>query len=229
MIVQAASVDWDHLDRPEPPVIGQYVSVAFPHPDWETPFPAYCQDTRPLNEAGGQTWDLEVRTNIEGQVTLSFDGQRSVPEDMQIWLRDESLETVTNLRAQKTYDFVGADSGEPRHMQLVIGTDAFIKQELPAGEIIPANLVLKTNFPNPFNPLTTIRYGVPRNGLVKLAIYDVRGRLVSELVNEPKIAGYHAVVWDGSDLHGARVASGVYLYRVVVGDEIKTKKMLLMK
>lgn len=98
-----------------------------------------------------------------------------------------------------------------------------------AGEVAPANLVLRANYPNPFNPVTTIRYGVPSEGRVSLAIYDARGRLVKNLLNEVQPAGFHEVVWNGTDSAGAQVASGVYLYRVVTGDRARMKKMLLMK
>jgi len=73
----------------------------------------------------------------------------------------------------------------------------------------PSNFTLTQNFPNPFNPSTNIRYGLPERAFVLIRIYDVIGREVSTLVNEEKNAGYHNVVFDIGTL-----ASGVYLYRL---------------
>jgi len=229
-VYEKADTDWDRLDRPEPPVIGDYVTVSFPHPEWETPFPAYCRDARPVDaESGGQSWDLEVRTNVEGRVELTFSGVESVPADHQVWLRDELLLINVDLREMDTYTFVGASSGSPHALKLVVGDADYIAEALPAEEAIPRQVTLFANFPNPFNPLTTIRYGLPRDGRVKLGIYDLRGRLVATLVDEDRPAGYHAAVWEGDDHAGRRVSSGVYLYRLVTGDAMKTQKMLLMK
>jgi len=227
---ETAETAWDRLDRPEPPVIGDYVGVSFPHPEWETPFPAYCKDARPeALDTGGHSWAFEVRTNVEGRVALTFTGLASVPDGYQVWLRDELLMINVDLSATDTYTFVGASSGAPRSMTLVVGGEDYVAEALPVDESIPRRVTLFENFPNPFNPLTTIRYGLPRAGRAKLGIYDLRGRLVSMIVNEEQPAGYHAAVWEGGDHAGRRVSSGVYLYRLVTDDAVVTRKMLLMK
>jgi flagellar hook assembly protein FlgD len=69
------------------------------------------------------------------------------------------------------------------------------------------------NYPNPFNPSTTISYLLAENSSVRLEIYDVAGRKVRSLVDESRSAGYHNVVWNGRDQNGSQVSSGVYLYR----------------
>ncbi|MBD3348581.1 MAG: T9SS type A sorting domain-containing protein, partial [Candidatus Eisenbacteria bacterium] len=86
------------------------------------------------------------------------------------------------------------------------------------------------NFPNPFNPSTTIRYRVPDDGgQVRLAVYDLRGRLVKTLVAEEKRGGEHLAVWYGRDDQGREMASGVYFYRLDVGDESVERKMVMLK
>ena len=84
--------------------------------------------------------------------------------------------------------------------------------------------MLDANYPNPFNPATTIRFAVPRAGLVRLAVYDVLGRRVDELVDGILDAGWHAVRWDAAGL-----PSGVYLYRLEAGSFQETKTMILVK
>ncbi|MCP4572275.1 MAG: T9SS type A sorting domain-containing protein [bacterium] len=85
------------------------------------------------------------------------------------------------------------------------------------------------NFPNPFNPATTIRFDIPRDSQVSVRIYDVAGRLVRELLNEDLPAATHTVMWDGSDSSGRRMASGIYYCRVAADDHIVTRKMTLVK
>jgi hypothetical protein len=81
-----------------------------------------------------------------------------------------------------------------------------------------------TNYPNPFNPTTTIAYTAPANGYVSLTVYDLMGRMVAQLVDGQMPAGRHTVMFDASGL-----ASGVYVYRLQIGDQTMTQKMLLMK
>jgi hypothetical protein len=105
-------------------------------------------------------------------------------------------------------------------------------EEDMTGEEVPAEFSLSSNFPNPFNPSTSIQYTVnSRQTPVRatLKIYNVRGRLVRTLVNEPKEPGTHRVVWDGKSDDGYEVASGVYLYDLRIGDHSQTRKMVLMK
>ncbi|MDZ4122541.1 MAG: choice-of-anchor J domain-containing protein, partial [Candidatus Cloacimonadaceae bacterium] len=95
---------------------------------------------------------------------------------------------------------------------------------------IPAVITeLKGNFPNPFNPETTIRYSVADNSPVTLEIYNVKGQLVKTLVNEIKASGNHSVVWNGKDNRGTNVGSGVYFYKMRAGKFSSTRKMILMK
>ena len=83
---------------------------------------------------------------------------------------------------------------------------------------------LKQNFPNPFNPITTIDYALPSRSEVSLIIFDLRGREVVRLVDEEKQAGLHSARWDASN-----VSSGIYFYRLTAGDFVQTRKMVLLK
>ena len=85
------------------------------------------------------------------------------------------------------------------------------------------------NYPNPFNPETTIRFSVPTSGNVKIDIYNIRGQRVTTLLNETLNYGHHSAVWNGTDSNGRSVGSGVYFYRIHAGGENVTNRMLLMK
>ena len=88
---------------------------------------------------------------------------------------------------------------------------------------------LHPNYPNPFNPETTISYSLERSGNVKIEVYNVKGQLVRTLINEAQNAGKHSAVWNGKDDHNRSVASGIYYYKLTAGSFTSTKKMVLMK
>lgn len=95
---------------------------------------------------------------------------------------------------------------------------------------VPTSFALHQNFPNPFNPSTTLKYDLDAATHVKLDVLNVLGQKVKTLVDRYQEAGYHSVQWDGIDESGAPVATGVYFYRVNAGDEkVETKKMMLLK
>ena len=94
---------------------------------------------------------------------------------------------------------------------------------------LPDQYRLNQNMPNPFNPSTAIGYQLPEAGQVRLAIYNLLGQEVRELVNERRDAGSFSATWDGTDALGRRVASGIYLYRIQAGSFTATRRMLLLK
>ena len=88
---------------------------------------------------------------------------------------------------------------------------------------------LNDNYPNPFNPNTSITYRLYTDGLVRIAIYDMLGNVIKEIVNEVQNSGYKRVEWNATDNLGQPVSAGVYLYSLEVGDFRQTKKMILLK
>jgi flagellar hook assembly protein FlgD len=92
-----------------------------------------------------------------------------------------------------------------------------------------ARFALAQNAPNPFNPVTAIRFSLAGESRVELAIYDVAGRSVRTLVAEQLAAGPHEVAWDGRDDRGAPVASGLYFYKLVTPERTAVRKMVMLK
>jgi hypothetical protein len=88
---------------------------------------------------------------------------------------------------------------------------------------------LNGNYPNPFNPETTISYSVKNSAPVAIEIYNTKGQKVRTLVNETKASGNYSVRWDGTDENGQKVTSGVYFYKMNTGKYTSSKKMILMK
>ncbi len=95
--------------------------------------------------------------------------------------------------------------------------------------LVPDALDLSGNYPNPFNPATTIAFAVPSEGPVRLTVFDARGRQVRTLVDEAMLPGRHEVDWDGRDGDGRLLAGGVYYHRLEAGGEVRVGKMVLLK
>jgi hypothetical protein len=105
--------------------------------------------------------------------------------------------------------------------------DTFTKGEVSAANLsatLPERIVLYNNYPNPFNPTTTISYAVASRQLVTLKVYDVLGKEIATLVNEEKPAGGYEIEFSATSL-----PSGIYFYRLQAGSFVETKKMVLMK
>ena len=94
---------------------------------------------------------------------------------------------------------------------------------------LPRTVALDQNFPNPFNPQTTIRFTVPSTAQAELAVYNVCGQKVRTLFDGVAGAGENSVVWDGADDSGSLVASGVYFYRLTTDEETISRTMVLLK
>ena len=97
------------------------------------------------------------------------------------------------------------------------------------GEILPVTYNLYNAYPNPFNPVTTLRYDLSQDGLVNITIYDMMGRIVKKLINSSQTAGYKSVRWNATNDRNEPVSAGLYLYTIQAGEFRQTKKMVLLK
>jgi hypothetical protein len=89
---------------------------------------------------------------------------------------------------------------------------------------MPTQYTLAQNFPNPFNPTTTIQYGLPMSAFVSLRVFNTLGEQVADLVEGDRESGYHTVTFDASNL-----SSGVYFYRLQAGDFVQTRRLMILK
>jgi len=94
---------------------------------------------------------------------------------------------------------------------------------------IPNQLILYHNYPNPFNPITSLRYNLQEDAMVNITIYDKMGKLVKTMVNDDQTAGYKSIQWNATNYAGRPVSAGLYLYRIHAGEFVQTKKMVLLK
>ena len=100
---------------------------------------------------------------------------------------------------------------------------------VPRTPTTPTQFEVSQNYPNPFNPSTTFEVSLPVQSDLSVAIYDIIGRKVKDLVYQRVPAGVHQVMWDGTSAIGSPAASGVYLYRVTAGQYSITRHMMLVK
>ena len=141
------------------------------------------------------------------------------------------VEVVTFLCDGNVIDFNSQQTNLHR-----IGTDFdecedYNGQQLDISNAInnPEQFRLNQNYPNPFNPTTSLAYDLPEDAMVNITIYDMMGRLVSNLVSSQQNAGYKSIQWDATNNIGQPVSAGLYLYTIQAGDYIQTKKMVLLK
>ncbi|MFC1557698.1 T9SS type A sorting domain-containing protein, partial [candidate division KSB1 bacterium] len=94
---------------------------------------------------------------------------------------------------------------------------------------LPDKFALSGNYPNPFNPETNIAFELPKTERVRIDIYNILGQKVRTLVDREFKAGIRTIKWDATNDFGSKVASGMYIYRVVAGSNVASKKMMVIK
>ena len=112
-----------------------------------------------------------------------------------------------------------------------IGPSRIVEENLALSDIknIPEYYVLHKAYPNPFNPLTTINYDLPKDSFVRIDVYDLMGRQIKTLVNEKIVAGYRSIHWNATNNLSQPVSAGLYIYTIQAEEFMKTKKMVLIK
>ncbi|HEX9933558.1 MAG TPA: choice-of-anchor D domain-containing protein, partial [bacterium] len=220
---------WDLLDRFEPPPIGEYITLYIDHRDWSEHAGSYAADIRQPGR-DGYAWDFVMESSLVDQtISLHWDWKQSLPEGWVAYLIDETDGKVFPLAERKSLSVsTGRKAPTVRLYKFIAGTPAFVEKasDLP---LVPLEFHLYPNFPNPFNPRTTIRYSLPQTAEVKLTIYNMLGQEVKVLVNGPQKAGTHQAEWDGSDRNGIQVGSGLYLSRLESLGRTAIRKLILVK
>jgi FlgD Ig-like domain len=221
----AAKRDRDPLDLRMPRGVGTIPGVFFSRPEWDGGAGIFATDIRPPVETI-ETWPVDVRGVIRQPAQLAFAGVSRVPQQFRVMLLDDDRTRSVDLRADPVYKFVPATTVS--HFRIVVGNKDAVQEVLD--NLLPKEYALGNNFPNPFNPSTTIPLAVPRTSDVALKVYNLLGERVRTLHEGPMEAGRHWIFWDGTNDQGRSVASGVYLVRFTAGDDHRfIGKMILLK
>jgi hypothetical protein len=206
-----------------------------------------------LNDGSGG-FDLSPMTNIDGYGGVAMVGHLDRNEHADLYVGRAKF-NITTLSGNgdgsfnKPVGYFGVATGSglmadldldgyddlvvpsPGGFRVVwnMASDVTSTQEYLIEELLPVNYTLDQNYPNPFNPETVINYSLPRASQVRLTIHNILGQWVATLVEGVQLAGEHTVAWNGRNSQNHAVASGVYFYRLVAGDQDETRKMLLLK
>ncbi|MEX0608422.1 MAG: choice-of-anchor D domain-containing protein [Balneolaceae bacterium] len=220
---------FDLKDAPKQP--GEFLQLAF-H-DEKISAEKLAVDFR-SHTSEGHYWDFEVHTNSSSpEINMDFSPLGEFPGEFQVRLIDINQSTIWNLNIEEENSrSIRSALGDTltRKFRLLAGTEAFIKSNNMGISELPASFVLKHNYPNPFNPSTTIVFGLPESAEVTLEVFDALGRKVSTLINKKMEAGYYDLIWNA-----ASMASGVYFYRLSARGSTskstytKIQKMTLIK
>lgn len=219
----------DYLDFVNPsPVGNSYVSMYFHHGDWNTRDKDFSTDFRPLNN-DGKVWYFSINSSSK---FLDFHLRElaNLPANFRVMVFDTKYRNKYYLNEEERVTFRNIENGEKDRFALLIGTQGFIDSEVDNVTIMqPNEYQLMANYPNPFNPVTYIRYQLARPGDVKLIIYNVLGQEVATLVDSYSDAGFYEIQWDGKTNIGTEAASGVYFYQLRSQNFVQTMKMLKLK
>lgn len=212
--------EWDSTDHVEPPVIGEYVSLSFPHQDWANHPSAYTVDFR--SPGSSLAWNFDVKTNISDQrVTVSLEGLSSLPEGAAVKITDRDTGNVVET-AGNSFSFLSSTSGIERHFTLTVSNAN--DTENTDSQTRPAQYVTTRSYPNPFNPSTVIRYELSQSGRVLITVFNTVGQKVREYDLGMRDRGAHELVFNAKGL-----TSGTYMYRVDAGYATVQGKMMFMK
>jgi len=216
-----AARGWDALDASEPMGIGDFVRLYFTGHD-QLPL-AY--DIR-SDTAEGHIWQMIIENQSgANQLKVAWD-VASVPEGYHLAILDDARQKWVDPSVGH-YSFT---AHPVNRFEVILGSAAYVQEKMKMlDRAIPEQFSLSQNFPNPFNPATTIYYDIPVTSSVTLRIYSISGQLVRTLVDETVPPGRYAKIWDGRNEHHQPVPGGIYIYRLKTDRFNQSRKMLLLK
>ena len=224
-VLQSASQGRDPFEFHKPRSFGEIPSITFVRPSWDRHYSGFANDFRPAVEQI-ETWEFEVRAPFRDNLKLTFDGIAAIPQQWSVFLIDEQEARYADLRREPVYTFKLPTGSKT--MKVVVGTEEEVREALSA--VLPKEFSLGNNFPNPFNPSTTIPIALPRTADVAVKLYTILGEEVRTVFSGTLKPGRYFLVWDGTNDSGVPVATGVYLARFTTNaGKAFTGKLLLMK
>jgi hypothetical protein len=223
-IRNSAKEELDEFDIPEPPPIGQYISLSFNHTGRHQKFGNLTCNYKNPGE-NGYLFDFLVKSNFDG-ITSIFCEAQNLPEFFD-WA---IVSAETGVKYPKKEFKINNNA---QNFTLIVGSNGFLEFKLLDFREIPRHFDLLQNYPNPFNPSTTIAYQLPVSSRIRLEVFNILGQRIVTLIDESQLPGYYNLIWNISEA-GVGVASGVYILRMSASGEegrmfSNSIKMLLVK
>jgi hypothetical protein len=211
--------EFDAVRPPNPPG-PEYISLFISHPEWNYFLgDKFSSDIRGgIPENGFQEWHVETEATEEN-IELSW-SLHGVPDELELGI---DLNSDGNFSDMRILENVLLESNTSFVVRIGIGVLKVTDQ------IVPLSFALYQNFPNPFNPSTSIQYDLPERTHVTLVIYDLLGREIRTLVKGVQEPGHKSVIWNGVDEFGNPVGSGIYICRINTQNYSRTIKLLLVR
>jgi hypothetical protein len=202
----------------------------------------YSRDMKSLSSSSW-SWNLllDASHNVgEDIIRIGLDELINLPESYQISLINQnngetvdlsSGDLIINIRELNNNQQSSLSKASNNSDYLRIPLQLIVTEtENDDGDEFNSTLILHAgNYPNPFNPHTRISFALSQESRVKLELYNIKGQKVKTLVDDNRTKGSHSVLWDGTDSSGKSVASGVYLYRLAVEEEVLIRKIIMTK
>ena len=218
------------FDHAEPPIMPEGISLSFRQHNGRSKKLMYARDMRSLTEDNG-AWPVDLRVKgIRHPVSFTAELDRHYPLDLGLVILDHQTREVTDLKEDNSFKIDHRNEEVPYRFTVVSGDEDYIVrkvEEILAG--IPERFRLDQNYPNPFNAITNIRYALPLPEFVHITIYNILGQEVHRMAGRWQEAGFHTARWDGRDLRGIPVSSGVYIYHIQAGKFTDARKMAIIK
>jgi hypothetical protein len=214
----------DLLDTRKPRGLPDLATVYFERPEWDNDFSAFASDIRSeIDEF--KTWNFSTVGDLGKPASLAFRGVSSVPQQYAVYLIDLERARTMDLRKDSVYSFV--PQMKVSNFRVLVGTPAAVERQV--AEVVPREFSLSQNFPNPFNPSTTVSVSLPAPSEVRVSVFNTLGQETRSLFAGWLEAGRHWFTWDGRNEQGVAMPSGAYYCRLYApsGKSFVTKMILI--
>ena len=182
--------------------------------------------SRQTHKRMGYTWRKDGSSFNPGKLDYIFYSDASIDTGKHYILNTLAMDQATldnyNLQFDDTQE---ASDHLPLVFDIVVSSNVGVKDK----DVLPTLIKIYPNYPNPFNPITTIQYYISKDELVKINIYDIVGRNIKSLFTERQAAGKHSLLWNATNDAGKKVSNGMYFYTIQAGEYKIIEKMLLLK
>ncbi|MGP8328759.1 MAG: choice-of-anchor D domain-containing protein [Methanosarcinaceae archaeon] len=220
---QQATNSRDRLDFSEAPPIGEFLQLSIIEDEEK-----FAGNFKSLTKEG-QRWEMQLTATLpRSKIQIDLIETGNLPETFGLYVLDQDYRCIIPVR-QNSFEIYLDKQFPVRHLKMILGTEEYAQLHSSGIPLVPIEYALKQNFPNPFNPATTIQYQLSRRGAVLLEIYNMLGQRTRLLVDKIQNTGNHAITWNGRDDTGKAVASGVYLCKIKAGKFSATRKLILVR
>ena len=221
----------DNLDTPEPPIFDNYLSLYSVLENFDGKKQKVTKDYRGESDTL-QVWDLVLDSEVDQEIaTMKLNINGDIGNNV-LWFIDMQNGDSYDLHQTGFLALsigLGSDQFSNKY-KLIYGDEdeaGSLVKDIVA--LIPKEFSLGHNYPNPFNPSTTIPFTITEPGLAVVTIYDISGREIRQILNESLRSGFYSTIWDGKNSNGVPVSSGVYYYGLKTKTFNSFKKMILIK